>query len=48
MFMDWMCDYTLIERKYNLPQVRGAQGLRHSKLLRDLGNEGDGVNWAFL
>ncbi len=38
---------TLIERKSRILQIQGDQGRNRSKLLRALGNEGDGVSPAF-
>ena len=39
--------HTLMERKLRMPQIQGVQGRSRSKLLRALGNEGDGVSSAF-
>ena len=39
---------TSIERKLRMPQVQGVRGRSRSKLLRALGNAGDGVPSAFL
>ena len=36
-----------MERKSRMPQIQGVQGRSRSKLLRALGNEGDGVSPAF-
>jgi hypothetical protein len=38
---------TLIERKSRVPQIQGVRGRSCSRLLRVLGNEGDGVASAF-
>jgi hypothetical protein len=38
---------TLIERKSRMPQIQGDQGRSRSKLLRALGNTGDGVSSTF-
>ena len=38
---------TLFERKSRMRQIRGVQGRNRSRLLRALGNEGDGVSSAF-
>ncbi len=40
--------YTSIERKSRMPQIQGVQGWSRSKLLRTLGNAGDGVSSAIL